>query len=566
MTSLAELPRLAVSTERSGSSVWDYRILLCHGMSKLRKQTADKMLKSPSQVHGFRAKRLSLILSLMEDAEEQYSASPSHRTLVSNFQALRDFYVYCDEHDLDPTTQNVVDIFISWSEDRRTSRKPAYHYSAASRLAKMLSDASDVSVDRFRIPAKLVKPTRQRTGNRFDAQDLAKTFRFGKLLSTVSDLLSVEVIMGPLPITFDFEQKSLELWGGIPSDHVLRAAHLAKGHREQDWRRDQNRTQKLAEGSLAARRTLVNLKIETELAIFLAQTGMNLSQAFTLSAGQFQYRTREGGYLVKGVYKARRQGEVRFEIFKAYREHFERYLKWRNYVAEEGDVRLFPFAARPGDPRRQEHHFNGLRRLCKQADLSCIGARELRGTRVNYFLRRSDDLVLTAAVAQHSVGMLMGYQRPHHQRAVTELTGFWNDMGSPLLSAGTGTCSGSLQPMPQRPGQPVPDCRSAAGCLFCLDHRDEMSVDYAWSLVSYRYLKSLELAAYPPTKRKSPEPAPPEIVIAAISEKLKQMCLHDAKGPQFVQEAEDRVMEGDFHPRWSDIITAAESYHDTTDL
>lgn len=93
-----------------------------------------------------------------------------------------------------------------------------------------------------------------------------------------------------------------------------------------------------------------------------------------------------------------------------------------------------------------------------------------------------------------------------------------------------------------------------------------MSLDYAWSLVTYRYLKSLELAAYPPIRQTSPEPTTPEIVITALSEKLNQMRLKNEHGPQLVQEAEDRAMEGDFHPRWSAIINAAESYHDKNDL
>ncbi|KLD71238.1 hypothetical protein [Xanthomonas pisi] len=566
MTKIADLPELSVKTDRFGDTAWDYRVFLCHGMSSMRKQTADKMLKKISQVRSFRAARLSLVLALRDYAKAQFDESPSHRSFVSNYQVLRNFYVYCDEHGLDPTAMNIVDIFIDWSEDRRSNKHPKYHYSIASRLSRMLSEITDISVDRFRIPARLISPSPRANSGRVDTQNLAKTFLFGELVSSISSLLSTENITGPLPLKFGFVDKTLELWSGIPSDDALRATHASKGHPEHEWQPDQHRIRTLAAGSLAARRTLVNLRIEAELAIFLAQTGMNLAQAFTLSVGRFRYRTRDGGYLVKGIYKDRRGGEVAFEVFKAYRRHFERYLKWRTCIAEADDPRLFPFAIRPGDPPRQEHHSNGLRRLCQQAGIAYIGARELRCTRVNYFLRRSDDFVLTAAVAQHSVGVLMSYQRPNHQRAATEVTGFWNHVGSPLMSAGTGSCSGSPQPMPARPGQPVPDCRSVAGCLFCLDHRDEMSLDYAWSLVSYRYLKSLELAAYPPTREKSSEPTTPEIVITVLSEKLKQMCLQHVEGSKLVQEAEDRAIEGDFHPRWSDIINAAESYHDTTDL
>ncbi|XHH29410.1 hypothetical protein WIW49_00215 [Xanthomonas euroxanthea] len=566
LTAFSELPELSVKTNRSGSTAWDYRVFTCHGMSSVRKQTADKMLKNPTHVRGFRAARLSLVLSLRDCAEAQYEESPSHRTFVSNYQTLRGFYAYCDTHDLDPTIANVIDIFVAWAEDVRNSKKPISHYSSATRLVRMLSESTDISGDRFKIPARLVKPPRRNNGSRHEKQDLEKAFAFGKLMRVIADLLTTETITGPLPLKFDFGEKSLELWSGIPSDDTLSAAHAAKSRPDQKWKPDKGRVHKLTAGPLAARRTLVNLRIEAELAIFIAQTGMNLAQAFNLSVSRFRYRTREGGFLVKGVYKARRGGEVAFEIFNGYRQHFDRYLNWRNSVADPNDERLFPFAVRPCDPHRQEHHCNGLRRLCRQAEIAYIGARELRCTRINYFLRRSDDLLLTAAVAQHSVGVLMGYQRPHHQRAATEITGFWNELGSSLLSAGPGTCSGSPRSMPVRAGQPVPDCRSAAGCLFCLDHRDEMSLDYAWSLVTYRYLKSLELAAYPPVRQTSPEPPTPRIVITALSEKLNQMRLQGGYGPKLVQEAEDRVIEGDFHPRWSDIINAAERSHDATNL
>lgn len=565
MSSFPDLPELSVQTGRTGSSVWDYRVFLCRGMSSLRKQTSDKMLANPKEVCGFRAKRLPLVLALRDLAASQYSESPSHRTLISNYQILRTFYVYCDEHLLDPTNENAVALFISWADARRQTKNPLHHYSSAIRLARMLSECTEISVDRYTIPVRLTKPRRQGNSSR-DTQDLEKTFRFGQLLAATSNRLSTEAIIGPLPLEFVFEQKSLTLWAGVASDDALRALHIAKGRPAHDWRPDQSRVHKLAGGSLSERRTLVNLRIEAELAIFLAQTGMNLAQAFTLSIGRFRYQTREGGYLVKGIYKDRRHGEVAFEIFTAYRAHFEGYLKWRASIAEEGDTRLFPFSARPGDPPRQEHHCNGLRRLCKQAGIEYVGARDLRCTRVNYFLRRSDDLKLTADVAQHSADVLMNYQRPHHQRAATELTSFWNDLGSTMLSAGAGTCSGSPQPMAPRPGQPIPDCRSAAGCLFCLDHRDEMSLDYAWSLVSYRHLKSIELATYPPAIRKLQAPTPPEIVIASLSEKLRMMSQHHHNGPKFVREAEERAMEGEFHPRWSQVINAAESYHDTIDL
>lgn len=566
MTRLEELPELSIKTDRIGATPWDYRVFLCHGMSSVRKQSADKMLRNAAQVRGYRAARLPLVLALRENAEEKYGESPSHRTFVGNYQILRNMYAYCDAHNLDITAANAVDIFIAWSDDQRSKLEPKYHYSSASRLARMLSDVTEIDGDRFRIPARLIKPPREKNWTQSDIQNLEETYRFGGLMRLVSDHFTTDTITGPLPLQLCFGDKTLELWGGVPTESSLKSRHLSKGRPAEEWQPDAYRVKTLAAGTLSARRVLVNLRIEAELAIFIAQTGMNLAEAFDLCAGKFRYKTREGGYLVKGVFKDRRGGEVAFDIFKAYRPHFEKYLKWRNSVADAADERMFPFASRPCDPIRQEHHTNGLRRLCQMAEIAYVGARELRGTRVNYFLRRSDDPVLTASVAQHSVNTLMGYQRPHHQRAAREISGFWNDMASSSQSAGPGTCNGSLEPMPTRANQPAPDCRSAAGCLFCFDHRDEMSLDYAWSLVSYRHIKATELAAYPPTKNASSELTAPEIVIHALSEKLSHMRAQCDDGMKYVQEAEDRVLEGDFHPRWSALIDAVETYYDTPDL
>ena len=211
MTRLADLPVLDVKTNRIGGTVWDYRVFLCRGMSNVRKQTADKMLKNPAQVDGFRATRLPLVLALRDQAETQFDESPSHRTFVSNYQTLRDFYGYCDQHDLDPMAKNIVDLFIDWAEGRRSSKQPMYHYTSATRLVRMLSEVTDIRSDRFKIPARLVKPPGRGNRGRVDAQDLEKTFRFGELMTVVSTILSTETIMGPLPLKFRFGERTPEL-------------------------------------------------------------------------------------------------------------------------------------------------------------------------------------------------------------------------------------------------------------------------------------------------------------------------------------------------------------------
>lgn len=560
MTLLTEIPDLSVRMSISSNTKWDLRTFLCLGLSSARKQSADKYVQAGDPGRTFRPNRLSLVLRLRDALDDAYAVSFSKRTIVSSYGVLRDFYRFCDSVDIDPTVATAVDTFHHWHEATRARRSARLDYSNSRRLAVLLATASDTPIERFTSPLKLRKPRRNSDiGRRADTEVLTDTFTYGSVLGLLTKKLSTATITGSLPIPFVVNERKTELWGGIPSDASLRSRHISKYGTEKAWIRDPHRIKVLRSGTIDHRRVLVNLRIEAELLIFIAQTGMNLAQAFNLQRGSFRYRSRDDGYLVKNVYKARAGIELEFQIFKHYRAHLERYLTWRDSIALD-DSRLFPFLARPCDPARSEHHFNGVRKLFQQLNMRFIGPRELRGTRINYFLRRTDDPTLTAAIAGHSVETLIGvYQRPHHQRALSEIQSYWEAVGGAHLSAGPGTCNMNPSGIAPSTGAPEPDCRTASGCLFCADHRDVFSLDYAWSLVSLRYLRGIELDTYLPMAKK-PHSTPAGTVIHAISEKLESMRSFNDQGFSWVKEATERVEEGDYHPRWQAIIVAAESF------
>ena len=54
-----------------------------------------------------------------------------------------------------------------------------------------------------------------------------------------------------------------------------------------------------ADRTLRTRFPIVNLRIESELLMFIAQTGMNLQQAHTLRVEQFHYTSHLDGYQVR---------------------------------------------------------------------------------------------------------------------------------------------------------------------------------------------------------------------------------------------------------------------------
>jgi hypothetical protein len=212
----------------------------------------------------------------------------------------------------------------------------------------------------------------------------------------------------------------------------------------------------------------VNLRIEAELLILIAQTGMNLTQAANLKLGRFSYQSHLNGYQVRRLYKNRRKGEVEFEIYSAYRDHFERYLAWcRELLPNDDTNRLFPFVVLRGEPIAHSRDFILVRRQCRQ-------------------------------------------------------------LGSP------------------------------AGCLFCGHHRDIDSADHVWSLCSYRYLKSLEVARIRPCKADDPTEHPALAVMQRIDDKLRFFQASSTVRHYWVQEAHARVAEDEHHPRWDGFIALAE--------
>jgi hypothetical protein len=106
----------------------------------------------------------------------------------------------------------------------------------------------------------------------------------------------------------------LELWSRLQKSSTL--VTLRPGYKNKYLTRSvlKLRAEWEAEHSLRTRFPLVNIRIEAELLVFIAQTGMNLSQAHNLRRTQYSYKSTIDGYEVRD-YKERRQGEVLFEIF-----------------------------------------------------------------------------------------------------------------------------------------------------------------------------------------------------------------------------------------------------------
>ena len=312
------------------------------------------------------------------------------------------------------------------------------------------------------------------------------------------------------------------------------------------------------EKSYLKRVPLVNMRIETELLLFIAQTGMNLEQARNLELDDFVYTSHLDGYQVK-AYKARRSGNVLFEIFKEYREHFEQYLKWRKeWFANQDNDLLFPFISE--DKVLAAPTFHRIKKFTKKYDLPFVNPSLLRKARVNWMLRTNLSPQQVADSAQHDIKTLFrAYDMPNPQLAMIEIAQFHKLNDQIIPAAAPGACASQV-PMSIKTVKdlsPEPDCINSSGCLFCKNHRDIDSEDHIWSLASYRYLKSIELASFKNNHLKDIK-NPIEIVIERITEKLNYFKNSNEERKKWLIEVLNKIEEGDYHMMWDGLIQLQE--------
>jgi integrase len=403
-----------------------------------------------------------------------------------------------------------------------------------------------------------VKQSRVR-GVQADKQNLTDTFEFGHMLLDISDGLSIAALWGALPLRIQLRSgQELVDWSGLmPPEGSVAANPLTAGQRKGAQKSKKKRAAYENDRTLDTRTSLVNLRIEAELLLFIGQTGMNRGQAHQLKIRHYSYKSAINGYEVRD-YKHRRQGEVMFEIFSEYRTVFERYLAWRREVfPNDKQGLLFPLI-RISRAEDEAPNFDRMRKTCKKLGIPFISPRHLRNTRVNWLLRRSRDSDVTADIAQHYKQALHQiYEEPSLQVAMTEVARFWLNSDPALPSPAPGVCDGVPVPMAGIPSKaPKPDCLRPSGCLWCDHHRDIDSQDYVWSLSCMRHLKSLALSGFrPPEGESTNDPAyHVQLTLDRLTTKLQWFKQSNELRHGWVAEAYLRIDEGDYHPHWGYLI------------
>lgn len=525
--------------------------------------------------------RIDLLIAIKNELNYRLSKGDSARSVPAYLFILKQYFEYCDSNSLTGDLDNLVDHYLEYSEHLFTraaisgkASKMRSAYTTAGTLSSLFGKILEIpEAQRLIGRTRIVIPTTPKNGvsKTADKQNLENTFTQGRFLVSLIQGLTVDAILGWLPLKVEISPgivngDSIELSAGLEVANWIDTPQEdwsvgKKSHYREILRRRQPR--KDVYGEWAAKRwMLVNLRVEAEFLVFLAQTGMNLTQAKELRKGDLKYKALNDDWLVR-VYKNRKGGEVSFRIYKSYKPFLDSFRKFTNHFFPDSEY-FFPIFGLNGGSesitRSSFKAYPNLKKLIALYELPWVPPSLIRNTRINYILRRTGDANLTAEMAQHTVQVLREkYEQPSQQRSMVEITQFWNKhdpIGKPELKSSVigSNCNGQPKQSIDKPDSaPSPNCVSPSGCLWCQHHRDIDSQDYVWSLFSFRHLKNIETSL-----TLSREKIPADCVVERVSEKIEWFKQSSSLRAQWVSEALQRIEERDFHPDWAHLIYLAE--------
>lgn len=554
---------------------WDLKILLYKGAANVARKSAMASLET-GELGSPIEERFPLVIGFHEVISSMISLGKSRALIESSLEVLWRLFAWSDKNSQDISSKNVIDIFKRWTEFqiyRNQVKKEIsanYAYRQVSRMADLIAKALQLpGVKPGRnlvLQTRMRKPTEKKRvlGAEADKQNLEHTFAYGHVLTKICEALDLETVRGRLPIHIDVGNDSiLTLAGSLMNPNMDTNAIKHKTVRRNAERARAPLTEDESLLDRHKRSGILNQRIEAELLIFIAQTGMNLTQAASLEKESYRWKSNGEDLEVFRVYKGRRSGEAIFRCFKSYREHLEKYMLWLDESGfSDHDNRLFPLLSRGMiRARGAKVKFSTTKETFKKINLAFIGPKQLRKTRVNWLLRRSRDLNLTAEQMAHDKGVLLrDYEMPHHQSAAAEIINFHNATDPAFSPPGPGICIDggnnpeSIAELPKE--APKPDCVSPEGCLFCTKHRDIMSSEYCWKLTSHSHIKSLETALYKPSSEQEIHPG--YRVIDRITQKLAAIGSGSQIRAMWVKEAKDSIRSGKYHPYWDGHIKLLE--------
>ncbi len=567
---MSELPDLYVRNSK-GEPIKNLqsdlsRFLVVGGADAMATEFQKKGGVKGGNFGGVEWERLDILVEIKEHLETNIVAGKSQETAYSHIINLKQFFSFIDSAKSICSLETLEERYLDFAEhllmrvlsNREGSPKKPSAYGTVSNLARLFEAVLELPPHRRllkRTRWRLPKKAKKAVGKASEKQSLEDTFAMGSFMMSLINCLDPQSILGELPLVVPIKVRDKEVHD-LYLPRILRHADLERKMKPVTRQRLLQIREPVERIEGTVRPPLVNLRIAAELCVFIAQTGMNKSQATELDRRGLKYKPMGDTWRVR-AYKGRRTGEVSYDIHKDYKPFQKNYIDFLQRFTPDSDL-LFPkldrFTGEVSD--KPFFDFGSLKNLLKECGIPWTSPSMLRKTRINWLLRRSGDEELTAGVAQHAVATLkQNYELPSQQRSMIEITRFWND-NDPIKSEDledsliASQCDADPEPIAEKPAAVVdPDCLTPSGCLWCKHLRDVDSFEYVWSLVSFRYLKSFESG-----RLTGKDKAPSDLAIDRITEKTNWFRDSSEKRANWVVEAEARVEEGDFHPNWAPII------------
>lgn len=539
-----QLPDLIIRhhrIENPDNQKWNLMPFIYKGGTKVFFRKTDTNLEDKLGKLPFQPYRVTVAEAIKEYAEEFLDVGKSLITIASYLSSLKLFFSYLDDNNIQFDTSYMVrHSLFAYSEYRfnRANLGLILHQTAYSSVASISMVLNDIYEGlEFEINKTRLKSEKKiRTAISYqadkvlmtDAQRLAK-FCF----ELIKNFDPKSLRSGRLPIVVKLNNLRVNLTPARKIPVIVEKNFIS------------------TEAYLA-----FNFRISSEVMIFLAITIQNQTQVYHLKRSAFDFKSLGDNYEIR-EYKERRGGEVLFKIPKIYKPHFEKYLLFLDEYASKSEW-LFPYLEKyKGFRRRTDSETGKLSRLCSRLDITWVKPSNFRKIGENILMRLSNDEETAADFANHSVMTFReSYELPSLQRAMIEVTRFWNEndsatTGESTVSLFNSPCNG----IPEVTGNgvkalPRPDCITPMGCINCHHYRDEESLDYIWGLYSFRYLKIIESSSHR-TKDKKPS----NIAIDWANLKINWFKnTIKIEYQEWVEESEIRIEEGDYHPSWSQKI------------
>lgn len=473
---------------------------------------------------------------------------------------LRWFYRYVDSLGLSPTVDTVFDIYVDWSvliykRQLENLMSVSEGYKQVYNVGSIFEGALNFAKGSFTQKIVVLKGGKRKPTLSIaqDKQVLSDSVSFDHEMAQITRCLSFEVFNCNPPFEIKFSDGSKFIYLNRKSKLIevsgltIAPGSISMSGTECAWSKGQ-------------RDAYLNLRIEAELEIFISQTGANSGQVVELTRNGIQIGRFLDVWTLK-AYKPRRMGEVTYEVFSEYQKHLQKYLDFYDKCFPNSkDSPLFPMVTREGLFFREKYTGYKVRNFLSLFGKKYVAPSYRRNTRENWIARRSEDPLLAAGMANHSFEThVKSYSRPNLILASKELSDFFSTQNELLDSLVDGRCNGLSSLSTSTKELTIsPDCRNVAGCLFCSAYKAINSFDYIWSMVSYRKLKTLELAS----ERIGHDPTVEVVqstVLNRIKQILRQFISQGDENKSWYKEAVLRVEEGSYHQRWSIIIQIMES-------